>query len=284
LTSVCELLDWDSRFFGVRVARVVGHTLDDATARSVLSWCNRERIECLYLLAEADSEETVRTAEKYGFGLKDVRVTYRKKLGQSPADVVPELPPGVRIRSSYRDDAAILEAIAEGSYLDSRFYYDRGFPRKSVDELYRTWVRQSIAGQADVVLVLENEGRASGFITCHILDERTGQCRLGGLDASLRGRGLGQQMYQAALHWFAGRGIETVVYVTQARNIRAQRLFQRLGFLSHSTQYWYHQWFDTSAGTGRKSEEVSLLGSHGYPPGDEIAEHESKRTPEMEAA
>jgi mycothiol synthase len=76
------------------------------------------------------------------------------------------------------------------------------------------------------------------------LDERTGQCRLGGLDASLRGRGLGLQMYEAALRWFASRGIETVIYVTQARNIRAQRLFQRLGFLLHSTQLWYHKWFE----------------------------------------
>src|SRR5260370_8215020 len=95
-----------------------------------------------------------------------------------------------------------------------------------------------------MVLVVENEGRACGFITCHLLDQRTGQCKLGGLHASLRGRGLGQQLYETALCWFAGQGVELMVYVTQARNIRAQRLFQRLGFLSHSTEFWYHKWFE----------------------------------------
>ena len=140
-----------------------------------------------------------------------------------------------------------VEAIAEGGYADSRFYYDRNFPRARTDELYRTWVRQSVAGEADVVLVLDIDGEARGFITCQLLDARTGQCRLGGVHASLRGRGLGQQMYEAALRWFAGRGVENVIYVTQARNIRAQRLFQRLGFLSHSTQLWYHKWFDRAS-------------------------------------
>ena len=39
MNPVCELLEWDTRFFGVRVGRVVGHRLDDAAARQALSWC-----------------------------------------------------------------------------------------------------------------------------------------------------------------------------------------------------------------------------------------------------
>jgi RimJ/RimL family protein N-acetyltransferase len=244
MSSAAELLEWDTQFFGMRIARVVGHTLDDATARRVMDWCARERVGCLYFLADADSAETITTAERFGFGLKDVRVTYQLRLSRCLIDVLPELPPGVRLRASRPDDAAALEAIAEGGFTASRFYHDRRFARPAVDELYRTWVRQSVTGQADVVLVLESAGRPCGFITCHLLDRRTGQCNLGGLDASLRGHGLGQQMYEAALRWFAENGVETVVYVTQARNIRAQRLFQRLGFLLHSTQFWYHKWFD----------------------------------------
>jgi len=247
MSALCEMLDWDTRFFGFRVARVVTGALDEATAAHVLSWCDSERIDCLYFLADGNSAESIATAERHGFGLKDVRLTYRRRLEPSLADVVPVLPAGVRIRPARPDEAGALEAITEGSFTDSRFYYDRRFPRAVVDEMYRTWIRQSVAGEAGAVLVLENEGKTSGFITCHLLDERTGQCRLGGLDASLRGRGLGQRIYEAALCWFARHGVETVVYVTQARNIRAQRLFQRLGFLSHSTQFYYHKWFDRDA-------------------------------------
>jgi ribosomal protein S18 acetylase RimI-like enzyme len=256
MSSAVELLDWDTRFFGARIARVIGGTLDDARAHIVLEWCEREEIDCLYFLADADSEETATTAEKYGFGLKDIRVTYqlRLEMEKSLADAEPEFPSGVRIRPGRPDDLAPLEAIAEGGYTASRFYFDRCFSRPAVDEMYRLWVRQSLAGQADVVLVLEMNGRACGFITCHLLDASTGQCRLGGLSSELRGRGLGQQLYEAALRWFAQRGVETVVYVTQARNTRAQRLFQRLGFLLHSTQLWYHKWFEREAAGGGRRE------------------------------
>jgi ribosomal protein S18 acetylase RimI-like enzyme len=247
MNPVCELLGWDTRFFGVRVARVVGYSLDEAAARRALDWCAAERVDCLYFLCDAGSEESVAAAERHGFGLKDVRLTYRR-LEPALADAVPELPPGIQMRPARPDEAPVLEAIAEGSYTDSRFYFDRRFPRALADELYRVWVRQSVAGQADVVLVLEDRGRAVGFITCHLEgDGRTGRCGLSGLDPGLRGRGLGLRMYEAALRWFAARGVELVVYVTQARNIRAQRLFQRLGFLSHSTQLWYHKWFDRAA-------------------------------------
>src|SRR5439155_16456363 len=184
MNTVCELLDWDTRFFAVRIARVVGDSLDETTAQQVLSWCASEQIDCLYFLAAANSQESIATVERHGFGLKDVRLTYRRRLEPSLADHVPVLPAGVRVRPSRRDEAPALEAITEGSFTDSRFYYDHRFSRSKVDEMYRLWVQQSIAGQADVVLVLENEGRVSGFITCHLLDKRTGQCRLGGLEAN----------------------------------------------------------------------------------------------------
>jgi hypothetical protein len=31
--------------------------------------------------------------------------------------------------------------------------------------------------------------------------------------------------------------------VTQGRNSKAQRLYERCGFLTRSVQLWYHRWF-----------------------------------------
>src|SRR5438128_737370 len=135
MSGTPELLEWDTRFFGVRIARIVGHTLDDATARHALDWCERERIDCLYLLSAADSVETVALAEKHGFGLKDVRVTYQRRLERALADTLPAPLPGVQIRPARPDDTPALEAIAEGGYTDSRFYFDRRFSRSAVDEM-----------------------------------------------------------------------------------------------------------------------------------------------------
>jgi ribosomal protein S18 acetylase RimI-like enzyme len=35
-----------------------------------------------------------------------------------------------------------------------------------------------------------------------------------------------------------------VSVVTQGRNVAAQRLYQRAGFVTASTQLWYHRWLD----------------------------------------
>jgi hypothetical protein len=42
-----------------------------------------------------------------------------------------------------------------------------------------------------------------------------------------------------------GRGASVLTVATQARNIAAQRLYQRAGFLTSSVRVWYHRWFET---------------------------------------
>ncbi len=247
MSPLCELLAWDTRFFGVRIARILGQELDELAMKPILDWSEAKRIDCLYFLADAASEASIAVAEQHGFGLKDVRVTYERRLS-IPLDKVPPLPAGSCIRSARLDDIVALECIAASCFTDSRFSADSRFPRTLVSALYRVWIRQSVEGQADMVLVLENAGRAAGFITGKLLDERTGQIPLAGLDAAVQGHGLAQALYAEALRWFASQGIDAVTYVTQARNIRAQRVIQRLDFLSRSTHLWYHKWFDRREG------------------------------------
>ena len=244
MSPVCELLTWDTEFFGRRIARIVGGRIDESRAGEVIAWCCRERIDCLYFLADAADMGSVTTAENHGFGMKDVRLTYKRRLTSYQEQSPLQPGPGVRIRDLRPEDGAALEALSEGSYTESRFYCDSRFSRHSVSLLYKLWIRKCVQGDADRVWVLEWDGRPMGFITCHIPDERTGQVQLAGLHSELRGKGLGQLLYQTALRWFADQGVETVIYVTQARNISAQRLIQRLGFLSDSTQIWFHKWFD----------------------------------------
>lgn len=246
MNAGCELLEWDSTFFGCRIARVVGHRLDDAAARAALDWCEREAVACLYFLADADDAATTAAAEAHGFGMKDIRVTSACDLDQPRPAPAPD---GPRVRPASRADADAIEAMAAASYTDSRFYFDTRFPRERVSGLYRRWARQSVEGGADQVLVLEQVGRPAGFITCHLLPERQGSVGLGCVDAAARGQGLGAHLYGAALDWFASRGVRRVSYVTQGRNVRAQRLIQRLGFRTESVRIWYHRWFDGSAPT-----------------------------------
>jgi dTDP-4-amino-4,6-dideoxy-D-galactose acyltransferase len=236
MTEPCQFLQWDSDFFKRRIARVTLPGLDENSVQQVLAWCASERIEFLYLLVDAADLGTVRLAETRQFQLMDIRLTLNAKPASRTlaeyADIRPHQP----------DDIPALKAIASVSHRDSRFYADEHIPHELSNHLYETWVENSCNGYAQEVLVALHDDAPAGYITCH-LDGSHGQIGLLGVSASAQGKGLGSRLIGSALDWFYRHGAEEVSVVTQGRNVRAQRVYQRSGFITQSVQLWYHRWF-----------------------------------------
>jgi dTDP-4-amino-4,6-dideoxy-D-galactose acyltransferase len=239
--SLCQYLDWDSDFFGFRIARITVNRLSQKAVERIMMWCDSSSIDCVYFLADADDEGTVRLAEDNQFRFVDIRVTLEKQLDGIP--VVGDRDIEGVMRLCRPDDLPALRAIARVSHRDSRFYYDPSFPASLCDALYETWIEKSCNGYADAVLVAEIEGRPIGYLSCHLLDQTEGQIGLFGVGADSQGQGLGQKLLNGSLCWFAEQGVRQVRVVTQGRNCKAQRLYQRCGFLTRSVQLWYHRWF-----------------------------------------
>jgi dTDP-4-amino-4,6-dideoxy-D-galactose acyltransferase len=238
--DLCSILEWDSTFFGMRIARVNPNRLDAQTAAQVMDWCHQKKVICLYFLADSNDVETIRQAEKNGFYLTDIRMTYEHPLNGLEERYVPKLD----IRNAVTEDLPVLRAMTGSSYGDSRFYYDGHFTQESCNRLYEIWIEKSLSGYAQAVLVMGAPGQPEGFVTCDIMPEAKGKIGLVGVSMSTRGRGVGQALVQASLQWFAGQGLKSVQVVTQGRNIPAQRLYQKCGFLIKEVKYWYHCWFD----------------------------------------
>jgi len=244
-SGLCRYLEWDSDFFGCRIASLQPTRLDAASARIALDWCATREIECLYFLSELEPQ-SVAAAEAHGFRLVDVRMTLETRLA-SPGSAAP-----AAVRVVQPNDVPALRAIARASHRDTRFYSDTRFDRSRCDALYETWIERSCHGYADEVLIVDVDGRAAGYISCHASASGEGQIGLVGVDAAVRGRGIGRALLDAALSWFGGRQIAHVTVVTQGRNYAAQRLYQRSGFVTGSVQLWYHRWF---GGIGDVSDE-----------------------------
>ncbi len=238
---LCQYLDWDSAFFGHRIARARVSRLCPETVLSILSWCREQAIDCLYFLAEVDDPVTIRLAEDYGFRLVDIRITLEKQLDDSSA---PSIEPfsGV-LRSCRPEDVPVLQEIARVSHRDTRFYSDPNFLRSRCDALYELWIARSCQGYADAVFVLEMGNQPVGYITCHRQSSGEGQIGLFGVHPEWRGQGLGKRLIHHALRWFVQEGAWRVTVVTQGRNVAAQRVYQRCGFLTRKVQLWYHRWF-----------------------------------------
>ena len=73
--ALCEPLDWDSRFFGISIARAVLSCVDQASCRAILDWCAAEKIDCLYFLADASDAHSLQVLAEAGFEHVDDRVT-----------------------------------------------------------------------------------------------------------------------------------------------------------------------------------------------------------------
>jgi dTDP-4-amino-4,6-dideoxy-D-galactose acyltransferase len=233
---ICTLLEWDSHFFGHRIARLNCSRLDQEHVERAIQWCRDEKIDCLYFLSDSDDALTVRLCEQNQFRQTDVRLTFERFL----ADL--DIPEAAAVRPARPDDLGALRAIAAQGHRDSRFYFDGHFNHADCDRFYETWIENSFRGFAQAVLVAESAERPAGYVTCH-LRERESQLGLIGVAEAHQGEGLGTMLVQGFLAWSLRQGARRATVVTQGRNVRAQRLYQRNSFVTSSFQLWYHRWF-----------------------------------------
>ncbi len=245
-THGCELLDWDSDFFGVRIGRLLTNRLSRAMVEAADQWCAANAIDCLYFLADTTDAQTLRLAEDSGFNLVDIRMTPARRIRAE--EPLPDAPASSLIRPALPSDLESLRAIARCSHRDSRFYFDDRFSADRCDSLYETWIEKSCAGRSAAVFVAELRGTPVGYVTCDRVDSATGQIGLLAVGSSAQGLGLGSILVKTAIGWFRRQGFKGARVVTQGRNARAQVCYQRCGFFTQSVQLWYHRWFPGSAG------------------------------------
>jgi dTDP-4-amino-4,6-dideoxy-D-galactose acyltransferase len=241
--SRCELLDWDSRFFGLTIARLRADRLGEEEADAVLEWCERHAVNCLYFLANGDDRETLRAVEARSFDLVDVRIDLSCRLDAATRDPLAE---GVRLANA--SDRAALAAISREAFTASRFFFDGRFPHERCAALFETWIDRALAGElAEAVLCIDLDGAPAGFVTCELDESGDGRIGLLGVSAPARGRGAGTRLCRTALEWFAREGAGRATVTTQGRSVPALRLYESCGFSSSAVALWYHRWFERQA-------------------------------------
>ena len=243
MKPICEFLEWDSEFFGRRIGRVRSSSLSEELVSEIEAWCRGHRIECLYFLASSADQRTVRLAEDHKFRFVDIRLALELDVEAVAKERVDD--PPFTIRNAVAGDIRALRDLARIAHRDSRFYNDGNFPVELCDALYDAWIEKSCRGWAKNVLVAETGDEIEGYLTCHMAtsESESGQIGLVGVSDKTQGKGIGRALVSHAIRWFAGEGAEKITVVTQGRNVRAQRLYQKCGFATRSVELWYHRWF-----------------------------------------
>ncbi len=229
--------EWDSAFFGLRIAAVVPDRLGAEELAAIEQQRTAEAIDCLYFLAAPEDPATLRRVAEARWRFVDVRLTLARELAGAAANEDPS------IRRAEAADVGALRALARASHHDSRFYQDGRFARELCDRLFEEWIEKSVRGAlADVVLVSGAVGVPLAYVTLSAPAGREATIGLLAVDPRAQGQGLGGRLLDAALDEARRRGAAGISVVTQGANVRAQRAYQRAGFLARQAGYWYHAW------------------------------------------
>jgi TDP-D-fucosamine acetyltransferase len=241
--ATCEILDWDSVFFGYRIARYRGTRCLEVDMPSIHAECAAQGIDCVYALVDGCDTESISNLLRHRAYFTDIRVTFGT-AGDGAAPPPSAAAAAGLVRPAGDADLPALVRIASSSHADTRFYADHHFDRARCSRLYEIWIERSCRGYADAVLVIDAEpGQPAGYVTCHRGDRsNAGRIGLFAVSEQRQGRGFGGALLGAALGWFAAEGITDVTVATQLRNLRALRLYGRSSLLIRSVEYWFHLW------------------------------------------
>lgn len=241
---LCTFLEWDTQFFGYRIARLNISQLREDRLVMINNWCAENEIDCLYFLASPDDPLTTRLAEDNAYRLQDVRMLFEYNLTQMELEQL-RFPEHFEQKMATASDIENLIPFVQNAFTHTRFYYDTHFTVEQCNHLYETWLVRSIKEDfANMVMKVSYQGQAAAFISCSLNQEtEIGSIGLIGVAENMRGMQLGFYMIQNSFTYFQQQGMKYVQVVTQARNISAQRLYQKCGFRTKQIGLWYHKWF-----------------------------------------
>lgn len=233
-------LEWDTDFFGFRVARIVHTDLNEAELSDTLKVLRDNNYRLVYWRVPAEQYASSRIALNQGAFLADEKVTYFKDLTSSLCC------PGNSkyVTDSYSGlvpDLGLLDLALQSSEY-SRFRLDPLVPVGLCDKLYTCWITRSVSKEiAWEVLVVREHNNLLGLITLGA----EGDCADIGLvavAADARNKGVGRALVASANRHFLEKGYTRAQVVTQRYNASACRLYESLGYKINKIENIFHFW------------------------------------------
>ncbi len=242
IAQLCQKLEWDSGHFGINIGFISCLRLTPNIEKHIKKFIRKEKIDMLEYLCNCHDRESVLTSEKSGYSFVDMRFTFEQFLQNKKK---------IEGRENYSVckggdlDIEKLRKIATDIYKYSRYYFDENFDRDKVIRFYVDWAEKAIRGTFDdYAYVLHDYNEPIGFCTIKKTRKNAAKIGLFGMDSQYAGKGLAKHLLDTSLQKLREEeGVGYVEVVTQGRNYAAQRLYQKCGFITKSTELWYHKWF-----------------------------------------
>lgn len=245
LSEVFELilpLEWDTNFFGFDIAFISCKFLSESVLAQCQKFINEKKPKLIYYLCNCHDQKSVQLAEKFGFHFVDIRLSFEKKLDSK---FYTESDNNFSFGQADLSHLETLKKISYSLYKDSRYYYDGNFPLEKIHEFYQNWLEKGVKGEFDnLCLCIFNNSEPVGFCTIKYENQIVARIGLFGISENYQGKGIGLKLLNFVFNYLLDKKFQKVTVVTQGRNYSAQRLYQKAGFLTKSTELWYHKWME----------------------------------------
>jgi len=233
-----SLLEWDSGFFGYKVAGIKASELDPARLDNIMKQLRVKDYKLAYCFvspADRISSESLKQVSSF---LADEKITYSiKNVDENNfpgSDKI--IPYDLKIASQ----KLIKLALQSGIY--SRFKIDQNFRNNEFERLYIEWIEKSVSKVlADEVFIYREDDEIQGFITLSIKNS-TGSIGLIAVDENQRGKAIGKKLIGRSLLYFKENNIVETDVVTQKANSIACRFYETCGFRIKNVVNIYHLW------------------------------------------
>lgn len=216
------------------------YTVEPGTEAGEVATHAGERPALYQAKVTAEDVAAVRELATVGFYSVDVNVTLAREPDASAA---PQRYAVVHGRPEHRD--AVL-AIAGSCFRYSRFHLDPAISQEAADRVKRDWAASYFDGaRGDHVLVALDGGDPVGFLAVLARKDGARDVRvidLVGVATAAQGAGVGRDLTAAFL---AEAATAAAVEVgTQAANLPATRMYERMGFAVARTTWVLHRHVD----------------------------------------
>jgi dTDP-4-amino-4,6-dideoxy-D-galactose acyltransferase len=235
-----KILEWDSDFFGYKVASILPGKLNREQLANCLAEMKKAGVTLAYWQSDLNNEE-LEIATAQGGKNVDLKTIYGISLQDIKLNDFPEYAFIQPYTRTDVDGKLIDLAIQSGIY--SRFNSDDKIGYDKFVSLYTKWITQSVTHQiAKEVLVSMEGDKITGMIT---LGEKNNSGNIGliAVDESQRGKGVGKALINESLRYFIKQGYNSATVVTQGFNRPACVLYEKNGFEVLSQNPFFHFWF-----------------------------------------
>ena len=236
--KIFKILEWDSKFFGYKIASIRDSDLKLKELDIIMKELKLQGVRLAYCFVSPEDEISNSNLKKVSGLLVDEKITFSIRITET------DIYTGSNFIKPYNLNytSEKLKSIALQSGIYSRFKVDSNFRNNEYERLYTEWIDKSVQREIaeEVLVYLENEDE-KGLIALG-LRGNTGSIGLLAVDNAERGKSIGKKLVHSALIYFKEKGVNIVEVVTQAENKGACGFYRSLGFEVKSIVNIYHLW------------------------------------------